>query len=75
MKSDGGVIRLIVAQESGRNAWYVVELFSSNYQEYKKIRGKNNINLSRFGEILESGWGDITSNLEKDLRQKYKLLN
>jgi len=71
---EGGIIRLLTAQEDGKDAWYVISISPSSYLEYKKQISGNNVNLKNFGDILESGWGKLTTKLIEQLKAKYDLI-
>ena len=58
MMQDGGEVRYITAREKNRPCWFFVRLEASRYAEYKRSLSHPMTNLSDFGQILLSGWGE-----------------
>ena len=58
MAKEGGVIRLITAQEQGRACWYYLRLSPQTYKDYQRQLKTDKIDVVDFGEIIESGWGE-----------------
>jgi hypothetical protein len=70
--SEGGLIRIISASEQGKPAWFVLQLDSKLYGEYKLKLHSSKMDISKYGVIIESGWGVLTHDLEQNLMRKYK---
>lgn len=57
--NEGGQIRFLKGEFIGIKCWYYLKLSPENYQKYKKIfSNSKDVNISEYGEVIESGWGD-----------------
>jgi len=72
IKSEGGEIRLIIAQENSKDCWFYVRMNPGSYSEYKSKMKKGDLNIRDYGEILFSGWGKTPP---EDIKQKVAALN
>ena len=58
----GGETRLVSAIEQGKFCWFVFKVNPILYSEYQQAIKQNiPINLTEYGIILDSGWGDPSS--------------
>ncbi len=57
--TEGGMVRLITANEKGKPAWFFVELNPAVYADYKRALRQDKMNIKDYGQILESGWGEM----------------
>lgn len=69
--SRGYLIRLVTAKIGDKTAWWVVKITPEKFEVFK-VKFKNGINLSAFGEVLYKGWGEtVPENILKKL-EDYK---
>ena len=53
----GGNIRFIRASENGQPCWFYLKLDPTKISEYEQKLKIGNMNISDYGEIIESDWG------------------
>lgn len=54
----------------GRKAWYILKVIPEKHAELKrKLAAASSMELTEYGEILHSGWGDAP---DEALRQRIK---
>ena len=56
-KSRNHLIRLVTAENRGRDAWWYIRVENSKFELYKIQIETGTINLPEFGEILFKGFG------------------
>ncbi|NBO18044.1 MAG: hypothetical protein EBV03_02245 [Proteobacteria bacterium] len=52
------VIRVVVGHNQGRPAWWCLSMSKTTWERYRKDILQPQVDLSQFGEILDSGWGE-----------------
>ena len=58
LNKEGGTYRLIMAQENGQDAWFLLEMEPAVYAEYKRKLREGHMNVRDYGTIHRSGWGE-----------------
>ncbi len=75
----GDLVYLVKGEDRGRSAWYYVLVVDDKetIRAFKAALEDDTINLSRYGQILKSGWGkippnEVTDEIEKQYIHVYK---
>jgi hypothetical protein len=58
---------------SGADAWYFLLVQKPKLNAFRKIQANDNFDLSHYGEILDSGFGDYApKEVVEEINQKFK---
>ncbi len=75
----GDLVYLVKGEDRGRSAWYYVLIVDDEDTvcAFKAALEDDTINLSRYGQILKSGWGkippnEVTDEIERQYLHVYK---
>ena len=65
------LIRLVRAKNGELKAWWYIRVRPDKFEEYKVAVRADKINLTKYGEILYSGWGEEPP---EDIKEKIEEL-
>lgn len=72
INAEGGEVRVITATEAGKDAWFVLKITPEKYMEYKAALRSGSGNIRDYGDIIESGWGELSEPEIEALKLKYQ---
>lgn len=71
IQRDGGDIRIITSFENNKPAWFVIKINPAQYREYKNSLKSIKMNIRDYGQILDSGWEDLSDERITQLKKLY----
>ncbi len=67
-----GKVFLIRGKDNGKPAWHYVLVSPEKIQQLKKQKSGTNIDVTDFGKIIKSGWGeDPSDEIVKEIEEEY----
>lgn len=64
------LIYIITAKADGKPAWYYVQVDEPKHKAFKKQMETGSMDLSAYGKILRSGWGESPPKAVADMMEK-----
>jgi hypothetical protein len=72
LRRNMGVVYLVQGKDQGRLAWHYVLIDPDMFQAFQSQLSTRNVDVSRYGRILESGWGqNPPSSITRAIEQQY----
>ena len=65
LQQRGGDVRLVHAIQRDRKCWFIIKLDPVKFLEYRNLIGIAGVNLADYGQVLDRGWGEPSSDILK----------
>ncbi len=72
VREETSLIYIVRGKDEGRPAWHLVKVDRSKLVSFKQALSTRSLDVSEYGEILHSGWGeDPPKEIMRELAEKY----